>query len=242
MSATNPSNVGPHARKRRPRRAETRRRVLRTAGAVGAAAAAGVTLPALAAPTAAPTMPAAPVNTAAAAVAAVAQRSPGSSRFDRFTERAKKVLVLAQQEAQRFNHNYIGTEHLLLGLTREGQGMGGRTLSSLGVQSDRVREKVEFIIGRGDTPVTGDISLTPRAKKAIALAVDEAQRMGHTYIGTEHVLLGLVHEGEGIAAGVLTQLDVDLDSVRARTLELLETATHDQRATPAPPTPGAPTA
>ena len=118
-------------------------------------------------------------------------------RFDKFTERARKVLTLAQDEAQRFNHNYIGTEHLLLGLVREGDGVAARVLENLGVELNKVRTAVEFIIGRGDRPVVGEIGLTPRAKRVIELAVDEARRLGHNYIGTEHLLLGLVREGEG---------------------------------------------
>jgi len=142
-------------------------------------------------------------------------------RFNRFTGRARKVLSLAQEEAQRFNHNYIGTEHLLLGLVREGEGVGARVLIHLGVDLDRVRVAVEQIIGRGDQIVLGEIGLTPRAKKVIELAVDESRRLNHHYIGTEHLLLGLVREGEGIAAGVLTSLGVDLEKVRTQTIQLL---------------------
>jgi ATP-dependent Clp protease ATP-binding subunit ClpC len=131
-----------------------------------------------------------------------------SDRFDKFTERAKKVLVLAQEEAQRFNHNYIGTEHLLLGLVREGEGIAAKVLSNLGVELNKVRSAVEFIIGRGDRMVIGDISLTPRAKKVIELSVEEARRLNHNHIGTEHLLLGLVREGGGIGAGVLEQFGV----------------------------------
>ena len=109
-----------------------------------------------------------------------------SGSFDRFTERARKVLTLAQEEAQRFNHNYIGTEHLLLGLVREGEGVAAKVLSNLGVELTKVRSAVEFIIGRGERQVMGEIGLTPRAKKVIELAVDEARRLGHHYIGTEH--------------------------------------------------------
>ena len=125
-----------------------------------------------------------------------------ADRFDKFTERARRVLTLAQEEAQRFNHNYIGTEHLLLGLVREGDGVAAKVLANLGVELNKVRSAVEFIIGRGDRAVLGEIGLTPRAKKVIELAVDEARRLNHHYIGTEHLLLGLVREGEGIAAGV----------------------------------------
>src|SRR6266550_3858696 len=119
-------------------------------------------------------------------------------RFDKFTERAKKVLGLAQEEAQRFQHNYIGTEHLLLGLIREGEGVAAKVLSNLGVELNQVREAVEAMIGRGDRIVLGEIGLTPRAKKVIELAVDEAHRLNHHYIGTEHLLLGLVRKGEGM--------------------------------------------
>jgi len=144
-----------------------------------------------------------------------------ADRFDKFTERARKVLQLAQEEAQRFNHNYIGTEHLLLGLVREGEGVAAKVLANLGVELNKVRSAVEFIIGRGDRTVTGDIGLTPRAKKVIELSVDEARRLNHHYIGTEHLLLGLVREGEGIAAGVLESLGVSLDKVRSQVIYVL---------------------
>jgi ATP-dependent Clp protease ATP-binding subunit ClpC len=144
-----------------------------------------------------------------------------ADRFDKFTERARRVLTLAQEEAQRFNHNYIGTEHLLLGLVREGEGVAAKVLANLGVELSKVRSAVEFIIGRGDRVVTGEIGLTPRAKKVIELAVDEARRLNHHYIGTEHLLLGLVREGEGIAAGVLESLGVNLEKVRAETQRIL---------------------
>jgi ATP-dependent Clp protease ATP-binding subunit ClpC len=144
-----------------------------------------------------------------------------NDRFDKFTERARKVLTLAQEEATRFNHNYIGTEHLLLGLVREGEGVAAKVLSNLGVELNRVRSAVEFIIGRGDRMIVGEIGLTPRAKKVIELAVDEARRLGHHYIGTEHLLLGLVREGEGIAAGVLESLGVNLEKVRTQTIQVL---------------------
>ncbi len=149
-------------------------------------------------------------------------------RFDKFTERARKVLSLAQEEAQRFQHNYIGTEHLLLGLVREGEGVAARVLSNLGVQLNKVRSAVEFIIGRGDRIVLGEIGLTPRAKKVIELAVDEARRLNHHYIGTEHLLLGLVREGEGIAAGVLESLGVNLEKVRTQTIQVLNEDIHNK--------------
>src|SRR5437868_3301588 len=144
-----------------------------------------------------------------------------ADRFDKFTERARRVLTLAQEEAQRFNHNYIGTEHLLLGLVREGDGVAAKVLSNLGVELNKVRSAVEFIIGRGDRATTGEIGLTPRAKRVIELAVDEARRLNHSYIGTEHLLLGLVREGEGIAAGVLESLGVNLERVRGETTRIL---------------------
>ena len=142
-------------------------------------------------------------------------------RFDKFTDRARKVLTLAQDEAQRFNHNYIGTEHLLLGLVREGEGVAARVLEKMDVELPKVRTAVEFIIGRGDRPVVGEVGLTPRAKRVIELAIDEARRLGHNYIGTEHLLLGLVREGEGIAAGVLESLGVNLDKVRHEVIRVL---------------------
>jgi ATP-dependent Clp protease ATP-binding subunit ClpC len=142
-------------------------------------------------------------------------------RFDKFTDRARKVLTLAQDEAQRFNHNYIGTEHLLLGLVREGEGVAARVLENMNVELAKVRTAVEFIIGRGDRPVVGEVGLTPRSKRVIDLAIDEARRLGHNYIGTEHLLLGLVREGEGIAAGVLESLGVNLDKVRHEVIRVL---------------------
>src|SRR5438270_2426676 len=144
-----------------------------------------------------------------------------ADRFDKFTERARKVLQLAQEEAQRFNHNYIGTEHLLLGLVREGEGVAAKVLSNLGIELTKVRSAVEFIIGRGERQVQSEIGLTPRAKKVIELAVDAARRLGHHYIGTEHLLLGLIREGEGIAAGVLERLGVNLEKVRSEVIKVL---------------------
>ena len=144
-----------------------------------------------------------------------------AERFDKFTERARRVLTLAQEEAQRFNHNYIGTEHLLLGLVREGDGVAAKVLANLGIELNKVRSAVEFIIGRGERSTMSEIGLTPRAKKVIELAVDEARRLNHHYIGTEHLLLGLVREGEGIAAGVLESLGVNLERVRAETTRIL---------------------
>ena len=152
-----------------------------------------------------------------------------TSRFEKFSERARRVLSLAQEEAQRFNHNYIGTEHILLGLVRETDGVAAKVLSNLGVELSKVRSAVEFIIGRGEKSTAGEIGLTSRAKKVIELAVDEARRLNHNYIGTEHLLIGLMREGEGVAAGVLESLGVNLDKVRAETSRILtHTVQHSQ--------------
>jgi ATP-dependent Clp protease ATP-binding subunit ClpC len=145
-------------------------------------------------------------------------------RFDKFTIRARKVLTLSQEEAQHFQHNYIGTEHLLLGLVHEGEGVAAKVLTNLGVQLSDVRKAIEFIIGRGERVISGEIGLTPRAKKVIELAVDEARMLNHHYIGTEHILLGLVREGNGIAAGVLESMGVKLEQVRAETLKVLHSS------------------
>lgn len=147
-----------------------------------------------------------------------------AEQFEKFTDRARKVLTLAQEEAQRFNHNYIGTEHLLLGLVRENDGVAAKVLANMGVQLSKVRSAVEFIIGRGETMVTSELGLTPRAKKVLELAVDEARRLNHHYIGTEHLLLGLVREGEGIAAGVLESLGVNLERVRTQVMQIVSQA------------------
>jgi ATP-dependent Clp protease ATP-binding subunit ClpA len=155
------------------------------------------------------------------------QSEQRTQQFDKFTERARRALSLAQEEAQRFQHNYIGTEHLLLGLVSEGEGVAAQVLTRLGVELNAVRESVEFIIGRGDRIILGEIGLTPRSKKVIELAVDEARRLQHHYIGTEHLLLGLVREGEGIAAGVLMSLGVELKHVRGAILKILS---QDKRA------------
>ena len=144
-----------------------------------------------------------------------------ASRFEKFSESARRVLSLAQEEAQRFNHNYIGTEHILLGLVRESDGVAAKVLSNLNVELNKVRSAVEFIIGRGERAAPGEIGLTPRAKKVIELAVDEARRLNHHYIGTEHLLIGLMREGEGVAAGVLESLGVNLDKIRGETSRIL---------------------
>jgi ATP-dependent Clp protease ATP-binding subunit ClpC len=144
-----------------------------------------------------------------------------ADKFDRFTKRARRVLSLAQEEAQRLNHNYIGTEHLLLGLVREENGVAVRVLRELGVDPRQIRERVERTVGRGQRASYGKLSLTPRTKRVIELAVDEARRLGHHYIGTEHLLLGLVREGEGVAVDVLKGLGVSLDKVRSQTARVM---------------------
>jgi len=141
--------------------------------------------------------------------------------FERFTERARKVVVLAQDEARHFNHNYIGTEHLLLGLLREDEGVAARALGSLNVTLDEVREQVESIVGYGEEGTGGQAPFTPRSKKVLELALREALQLGHNYIGTEHILLGLVRESEGVAARVLSNLGVDPDKVRREVVRML---------------------
>ncbi len=151
--------------------------------------------------------------------------------FQRFTERAQRSLVLAQEEARRLQYNFVGTEHLLLGLIREGEGVAAKVLLSMGISLDKVRGEVEKVIGRGSTPAEGEIGLTPRAKKVVLeLAAEEARHLGHSYIGTEHILLGLIREGEGVAARVLLNLGADLERVRAQVLQQL-----GGNATAAPP-------
>jgi ATP-dependent Clp protease ATP-binding subunit ClpC len=130
--------------------------------------------------------------------------------FERFTDRARRVVVLAQEEARLLNHNYIGTEHILLGLIHEGEGVAAKALESLGISLEKVRQQVEEIIGAGQSPPSGHIPFTPRAKKVLELSLREALQLGHNYIGTEHILLGLIREGEGVAAQVLVKLGADL--------------------------------
>ena len=142
--------------------------------------------------------------------------------FERFTDRARRVVVLAQDEAKMLNHNYIGTEHLLLGLIHEGEGVAAKALEQMGVSLEDVRTQVEEIIGHGQTPPTGHIPFTPRAKKVLELSLREALQMNHSYIGTEHILLGLIREGEGVAAQVLIKLGCDLNKVRATVLQLMQ--------------------
>jgi ATP-dependent Clp protease ATP-binding subunit ClpC len=141
--------------------------------------------------------------------------------FERFTDRARRVVVLAQEEARMLNHNYIGTEHILLGLIHEGEGVAAKALESLGISLEGVREQVEEIIGQGQNAPAGHIPFTPRAKKVLELSLREALQLGHNYIGTEHILLGLIREGEGVAAQVLQKLGADLNRVRTQVIQLL---------------------
>ena len=141
--------------------------------------------------------------------------------FERFTDRARRVVVLAQEEARLLNHNYIGTEHILLGLIHEGEGVAAKALESLGISLQAVRDQVEEIIGQGGSSPSGHIPFTPRAKKVLELSLREALQLGHNYIGTEHILLGLIREGEGVAAQVLTKLGADLSRVRQQVIQLL---------------------
>src|ERR671938_1881081 len=141
--------------------------------------------------------------------------------FERFTDRARRVVVLAQEEARLLNHNYIGTEHILLGLIHEGEGVAAKALESLGISLEAVRQKVEEIIGHGQQSPSGHIPFTPRAKKVLELSLREALQINHSYIGTEHILLGLIREGEGVAAQVLVKLGADLNRVRNQVLQLL---------------------
>jgi ATP-dependent Clp protease ATP-binding subunit ClpA len=141
--------------------------------------------------------------------------------FERFTDRARRVVVLAQEEAQLLNHDYIGTEHLLLGLVHDGEGVAAKALESLGISLEAVRAQVEETIGQGQRAATGHVPFTPRAKKVLELSLREALQFGHNYIGTEHILLGLVREGEGVAAQVLVKLGGDLSRVRQQVIQLL---------------------
>jgi ATP-dependent Clp protease ATP-binding subunit ClpC len=141
--------------------------------------------------------------------------------FERFTERARQVVVLAQDEARAFRHNYIGTEHLLLGLLREEEGLGARTLENLGIVIEPVRAQVARIVGHGDEAATGQIPFTPRAKRVLELALREGLALGHNYIGTEHLLLGLAREGDGVAMRILVDLGVDAEKIRGAVIAAL---------------------
>lgn len=147
--------------------------------------------------------------------------SRGGNMFESFTDRARHVLVLAQDEAGSFNHNYLGTEHILLGILGEPEGIGAKALEAMGVSLHTVREKIEEIVGAGSTPSPGPPPFTPRAKKVVELSFREALRLGHNYIGTEHLLLGLLREGEGVAGQILISMEVALDRAREEVLRLL---------------------
>jgi ATP-dependent Clp protease ATP-binding subunit ClpC len=157
--------------------------------------------------------------------------------FERFTDRARRVVVLAQEEARMLNHNYIGTEHILLGLIHEGEGVAAKALESLGISLEAVRQQVEDIIGQGQSAPTGHIPFTPRAKKVLELSLREALQLGHNYIGTEHILLGLIREGEGVAAQVLQKLGADLNRVRQQVIQLLSGYTGGKESAPGEQTP-----
>jgi ATP-dependent Clp protease ATP-binding subunit ClpA len=146
--------------------------------------------------------------------------------FERFTDRARRVVVLAQEEARGLDHNYIGTEHLLLGLIHEGEGIAAQVLDALGVSGDAVRQLLVELVGRGSQPPPGHIPYTPRGKKVLELALREALQLGHSYIGTEHLLLGVLREGGGVACQLLTKLDVDSGDVRVRVFELIGRKPH----------------
>jgi ATP-dependent Clp protease ATP-binding subunit ClpC len=141
--------------------------------------------------------------------------------FERFTDRARRVVVLAQEEARMLDHNYIGTEHVLLALCHEGEGVAAKALEVLNISLEAARQQVEETIGRGPAPVPGHIPFTPRAKKVLELAFREAMQLGHGYIGTEHILLGLIREGEGVGAQVLRELGADLNRVRQTVIQRL---------------------
>jgi hypothetical protein len=148
--------------------------------------------------------------------------------FERFTDRARRVVVLAQEEARHLDHNYIGTEHILLGLIHEGEGVAARALTELDISLEAVRTKVQEMIGHGDEAPTGHIPFTPRAKKVLELSLREALALSHNYIGTEHILLGLIREGEGVAAQVLIELGGSLDRVRQQVIQILANASQLQ--------------
>jgi prophage maintenance system killer protein len=159
----------------------------------------------------------------------------GPVRFERFTDRARRVVVLAHEEARMLNHNYIGTEHILLGLIHEGEGVAAKALESLGISLEAVRQQVEEIIGQGQQAPSGHIPFTPRAKKVLQLSREEALNLGHNYIGTEHILLGLIREGGGVAAQVLVKLGADLNRVRQQVTQLLNGYQGKEPAAAGPP-------
>jgi len=144
--------------------------------------------------------------------------------FERFTDRARRVIVLAQEEARTLQHNYIGTEHLLLGLIREGDGVAAKALASKGVELDATRKQVEEMIGKGNAVPNGHIPFTPHARQVLELSLREALQLGHSYIGTEHILLGLIREGEGVGTQVLIKMGVDLGDLRTATIDMMPRA------------------
>jgi ATP-dependent Clp protease ATP-binding subunit ClpC len=160
--------------------------------------------------------------------------------FERFTDRARRVVVLAQQEARMLDHNYIGTEHILLALIREGDGVAAKALTAMGISLDAMRQAVEDIIGHGENPppASGHIPFTPRAKKVLELSLREALQLSNDYIGTEHILLALIREGDGVAAQVLVGVGVDLNRARQQVIELL----HGRREKDVPAPPATPAA
>jgi len=151
------------------------------------------------------------------------RRPGGAQMFERFTDRARRVIVLAQEEARQLNHNYVGTEHILLGLIREGDGVAAKALAAMRISQDEARREVEAIIGRGTEQPSGHIPFTPRTQKVLQFSSREAERLGHSYVGTEHILLGLIREGHGVAVQVLVRrgIDIDLDRVRQQVIQML---------------------
>jgi hypothetical protein len=154
--------------------------------------------------------------------------------FERFTDRARRVVVLAQEEARMLNHGYIGTEHLLLGLVHEGTGVAAKALEAMDISLEKVRHEVEALIGEGTEAPSGHIPFTPRAKKVLELSLKEANQLGHNYMGTEHILLGVVREGHGVGAQVLVKLGADLDRVRQQVIQLLSSYAGEQAPTRGP--------
>jgi ATP-dependent Clp protease ATP-binding subunit ClpC len=155
-------------------------------------------------------------------------RQAHGTMFERFTDRARRVVVLAQEEARMLNHNYIGTEHILLGLIHEGEGVAAEALKNLDISLEMVRQQVEEVIGQGQRAPSGQIPFTPRAKKVLELSLREALQLNHNHIGTEHILLGLIREGDGVAAQVLVRLGADLSRVRTEVIRLISGPVTDE--------------
>ena len=145
----------------------------------------------------------------------------GAGMFQRFTDRARRVVVLAQEEARMLNHDYVGTEHILLALIHEGEGVAAKALESLGIRLEAVREQVKQIVGQGQQAPSGHIAFTPRTKKVLELSLREAKHLGHSYIGTEHILLGMIREGRGVGAQVLVKMGAELNRVRQQVIQVL---------------------